>query len=507
MRFARHTIALLLIIVTLAICPGTSLAASRGRGAVPNDTPATVYASIKSVGLFRTGDLTGPWSALTAPTAPQPDIVTLAIGDPAHWRAVYAGTTNGMYVSGDGGATWVQPIALHGRAVTSLLVPAQGPHIALAGVSRGIYLSSDDGMTWNAVASTGRITITALAQSPQNASQFYAAGGDRLLASANAGRSWSSFGLPRLSRGTAVLDLAISVDGSAIYAGTSTGLWRLTLTSRSWQQLGSGTLPRVVSGIAVDGATLIAVSSSSDRAYTSIDGGATWIGQDIAGLNADVTAFAQDPQQPGTLLVGGSNGVIIQSTDGGQTWRNNSSVVGVSNAVLALTTGHRERLPVDTVSNPGRSGTLYVSASGHTLSGPFLAYWRAHQDAAKVLGNPETEVFYDRTQGNVRAQVFDNMELVQQGNAVVPAPIGLQQRPTGSYANKYDVDPLFQAYWSQDGDLLGAPVSPLMKVTADDGSGQTYQVQYFRNARLESTANGNRVSALGRQLLQSWGWM
>ena len=80
--------------------------------------------------------------------------------------------------------------------------------------------------------------------------------------------------------------------------------------------------------------------------------------------------------------------------------------------------------PVDpnggSAANAWNSGGIYVEATGHTLTGEFLAFWQANEGWF-YLGNPISQPFLDRGK---RVQYFDGGLLVSDGETARLAPLG-----------------------------------------------------------------------------------
>jgi hypothetical protein len=252
-----------------------------------------------------------------------------------------------------------------------------------------------------------------------------------------------------------------------------------------------------------------------------VDGGLSWTRRPIKGLSTGIYSFVQDPSLPGTLIAGDANGNVAISADYGITWSVPGGAVAgtVDSPVTALAIIRRPVLPSDGVANPHRSDDLWFDHNGgHTLRGAFLSYWTSVTSAPDVIGYPLSEEFNDPRYGNAPAQVFDHMELVQTVDGVQPAPLGADLAPA-SYVNSCrqscPVDPTFQTFWSSHGgaDVLGPAVTVAFRETINDGTGQLYLVQFFRNTRLEyhpelsGTGDDVRAGALGTERLLALGWM
>src|ERR1043165_9944016 len=73
--------------------------------------------------------------------------VTRLVFDPADASIVYAGSSNGLFRSADGGAHWVAAAELLGTSISDVAVAKSDPRTVYAATGYGLYKSSDRGMT------------------------------------------------------------------------------------------------------------------------------------------------------------------------------------------------------------------------------------------------------------------------------------------------------------------------------------------------------------------------
>jgi photosystem II stability/assembly factor-like uncharacterized protein len=150
--------------------------------------------------------------------------------DPRHLDTVYAGTTEGLYRTLDGGEKWERTTGPDLIINDVYIDPAQPDHVLLA-TDRGGVLSSDNaGMTFHASnAGFSARQIIAYASDPHNPSHLFVGvvndketGG--VFASTDGGVRWQqrSYGLG----GRDVFSLAATQD-SVVLAGTNHGIFRL----------------------------------------------------------------------------------------------------------------------------------------------------------------------------------------------------------------------------------------------------------------------------------------
>jgi hypothetical protein len=226
------------------------------------------------------------------------------------------------------------------------------------------------------------------------------------------------------------------------------------------------------------------------------------------------------------VFAGGDDpGVIYRSDDNGADW---SSYDTGFDRILALASVTRQALPTDPVPAPSGSaaGVRYFPQTHHTLKDPFLHFYN-QVNGLKIFGLPLTEAFDD---GGQIVQYFERSELVAANGRVSIEPLGSQLTasrhfpplaccPPGNEAwfsqTRHWLTGQFLAFWrSHKGPtLFGMPISQPLHEQNGDGTGRTYLVQYFQNARMEyhpelaGTRNVVTLGLLGRQALQQRGWL
>lgn len=199
---------------------------------------------------------------------------------------------------------------------------------------------------------------------------------------------------------------------------------------------------------------------------------------------------------------------------------------------LAAAPAAQAALPTTRVPDPGQPGVQYFAATGHTLRGPFQAYWTRFGGLAQ-FGYPITEEFTEVNGGQSlvvqyfeRARFEHHPENAGTDYEVLLGALGLafhkpdppappMMNPTARYfaATGHNLSGPFRLYWEQHGDLFvnGYPTSePFEEVNPIDG--KTYQVQYFERARYElhpenaGTEYEVLLGLLGTQLARQKGY-
>lgn len=240
-------------------------------------------------GLFRRAANPGAETAWQ----PVPDIQgrpVLSIAEAEDGRSFYAGCSNGLFRSTDGGQTWREVASeLSGASIAGLLIDPTEPDHLHAWVAFGrVHESRDGGRNWAARwAGLGDVRpVAAIHRSATG--QMYVGAEDGVFRWEPASQAWRPLPFP-LAASTIFVVGTDARDPDALYAGATDGLWRSPDGGQTWSRWGASldsALPR--SGCDLKGMTVtsLAISPADQRIafagtrhmglYVTNDGGATW---------------------------------------------------------------------------------------------------------------------------------------------------------------------------------------------------------------------------------------
>ena len=556
---AGHTLgALALLMGSAALTPPPSTAApatAPGQGAsgaarppgVPPPPAATPIPGVLYAGRYGNDGL------VVYPLSARGDCGEVAVGggatallvDPRAPRTLYLGSAKGLAVSRDACKSWQPAAGLPAGSVSALAAdPVSGT--LYAAVLPDVLLSSTDGSHWRSHRLPATTRITVLALEPGTPATLLVGTGLGLFATRDSGATWFS---PQPELATAKGINALAVDPSqlsVIFAGTGTALFRSADAGATWQSVrklgqpesSSFPLNNMLPSHALHGFTAVAVNISGvvlagDEQvglYRSPDHGRTWgkpsgyVGSGSKDGFPAIAAIDFDPSVPSHAYVFDTFAAQSESRDGGNTWEQGGD--GNGGFVTALAGTPRPPLPTDPVPSPvsPQQGTRYVAAARHTIAAPFLAFYQA-SGGMRIFGLPLTEAF---AEGGQRVQVFERARLVGTQAGVTISPLGywltakrsfpVVAAPPGALAfpeTNQALHGAFLSFWQAHRGALvfGPPISPELHEANGDGSGRTYLVQYFRNARLEyhpelrGTPYAVGVGLLGTAYLQERGWL
>lgn len=276
----------------------------------------------------------GPAGAAFSGTAKLPGLgsgrIWAVAASPGDANVVLAATDQGVYRSGDGGATWDQT-SLRGTRAWTVGFDARDPHPAFAGLdNKGVQRSDDGGKTW-ADASSGLTNMDA---------RDFAFGLEGIAVGTRSGvdvsadgRKWRTAGLDGYSVSALAVaanqpQLVLIAGVDAAPQGASGFLFRNSGGGVQWETLQSG-LPgtAVVSSLSAGalpagGQSRPLLATTSKGTFHSGDGGNTWTSSNGVPDQVTLTCSAFSPADPNLVYAGAdaggsTGGTLLRSTDSG----------------------------------------------------------------------------------------------------------------------------------------------------------------------------------------------
>ncbi|MBI5646650.1 MAG: T9SS type A sorting domain-containing protein [Ignavibacteriae bacterium] len=198
----------------------------------------------------------------------------------------------------------------------------------IAGTSAGVYVSSDNGATWNSrnIGLTNpRVEALAVSGSLLYASAGSISGPREVFRSLDLGLTWT-----KSNTGMTSTDIrALCIHGGYVLAGTEAGIFRANTSGGSWSKVTSGTLgTSMVHALTVSGSYVVA--GSADGVYRSADAGRTWK-KSSSGLPGSSPRIRALCAAGSDLYAGGDAGVFYSSNGGGKWTARNTGLVNITN--------------------------------------------------------------------------------------------------------------------------------------------------------------------------------
>jgi Calx-beta domain-containing protein/beta-propeller repeat-containing protein/carboxypeptidase family protein len=277
---------------------------------------------------FKTIDAAENWNNQNSGLAG--DAIAIVVA-PNAANIIYEATTDGIYRSTDGGATWTKGTGTglqSGSFISGMAVHPTNSSTLFMGVFSGLLKSTDGGNTWNPVVTAPLTfgTISCIVFDPSTPSTMYVGAGNGAFKSTDSGATWvtqNNFGIP----GTPNVR-AIAIDPTApltIYAGTlGSGFFKSTNGGSVWTAMNNGMggpSPTVINTIVIDpanSATIYTGHGSTGGINKSTNGATSW-----TPLTNGIPQFSQVNTMAATtsgVFAAVGNTGIIKTTNGGTNW-------------------------------------------------------------------------------------------------------------------------------------------------------------------------------------------
>ncbi len=331
--------------------------------------PQIVYVGACS-GVYRSVNRAQSWTGLRV----LPDRFTIRALvihiDPADPNRIFAGTTEGLFVSHNEGKTWMRLTSKEVIVNAIQVDPRNNRRILIGTEYQGLKLSEDGGRTWresNTGFANKRISWI-IPDSPGSgrlvAGLFSGAGG--IYSYDNHAGNWQ---FSQISPGLHVLSFLILPKGQGQLAGTSQGLYWLPSQSDRWKKLGGSIDKRAVYCLELDPSSPTVYAGTDQGIYRTSLSAMDFRLPPGYRLSPSVWCFHAPKTAPGLIYAGTSLG-ILRSWDKGTTW-NVISAYGLppraTIASIAVSPSDREHLFA------GTSAGLYESKNGGV-------HWRQASD-------------------------------------------------------------------------------------------------------------------------------
>jgi len=256
---------------------------------------------------------------------------------PSNARVIFAGTLDGVFRSGDGGANWtlISPAGskeIH--EVESLAVDPQDPRIVYAGTWHLPWKTEDGGEHWTNIKN-GVIDdsdVFSIIINPEKPGTVYASACSGIYKSLNSGELFHKIqGIPATARRTRVL-MQDPEHPETVYAGTTEGLYKTLDGGKSFRAM---TGPEViVNDVYVDSSNSEHVLLATDRGgvLSSHDGGKTFVASNRGFSARKVEALLIDNKNPSRWIAGVLNdksfGGAFLTSDAGAHWKQIATGLG-----------------------------------------------------------------------------------------------------------------------------------------------------------------------------------
>jgi photosystem II stability/assembly factor-like uncharacterized protein len=361
----------LLLVATLPVIGGWKLAGPFGGSAraiaIDPENGRTLIAGSRDSLLFRSDDAGASWRLLPFPRG-TPGVFNSVLIDPKESSHYYAGLDagdsqdSGVYESKDGGESWQALDGIRGSRIESLAISPIDSSTLAAGTSKGVFVSDDRGATWRRTSRENdpeMQEITALAFDPADIKVLYAGTPHLPWKTTDAGVSWHSISSGLIDDSDIFSIRVDPMHPQLVFASACSGIYRSDTGGEAWHKIqgipGTHRRTHIISEDPRNSDTIFAGTTLG--LFKSPDGGKTW-----QHLNSEqVNWMVFDPGDPHTLYLATEFAGILKSTDSGQTFHAMNE--GFANHRLSEITSDGKRLYASSTYE-GLYGGVFVSRDG-----------------------------------------------------------------------------------------------------------------------------------------------
>jgi photosystem II stability/assembly factor-like uncharacterized protein len=268
------------------------------RGLVQSTKDANVLVAAALDGVYRTMDRGQSWKRITPENDPELRGFHSVAIDPRDVNIIFVGTNHLPWRTIDGGLIWNRAGSketgmIDDSDIFAIHIDEANPETILMSACSGIYRATDDSLQWTKIQ-----------------------------------------GIPYTSRRTHVI-YQHPTRSDVIFAGTTEGLWLSTNHGKpdSWVRVTSIRL--VINAVAIhpDRPDRVFLGTEDHGVLVSNDGGETYDRSNAGFINRQVRTVLADRKVPGRVYAGiifdGSNSGLFISEDGGLSWQQSMSGMGV----------------------------------------------------------------------------------------------------------------------------------------------------------------------------------
>src|SRR5271155_4466576 len=364
--------------------------------------------------------------------------------DPGNPQHLYLGTTTSwIYQSTDGGSSWKR-LAKLGKTddlvVDSLVVDSSNAQTLFAGVwqlgrpSGGIYISRDGGTTWMTSADMDGQSVLALAQSYSQPNILVAGTLKGVYRSEDRGQHWKEISPPGSGEIHEVESIAIDPnDPQLIYAGTWHLPWKTTDGGANWHNIKQGLIDDSdVFSIIIDPTRpTVVYTSACSGIYRSENAGELYRKvQGIPSTARRTRVLMLDPTNRNTVYAGTTEG-LYKTLDGGTTWKRMTGPDVIVNDVFV-----DPKNPQHVLLATDRSGVLESDDAAFSFKAANAGF--SQRQVASLLVDAKTQTIYagvvnDKTYGGVFASHDEGITWTQQSDGLQGRDVfNLTQSPQGT---------------------------------------------------------------------------
>lgn len=306
-------------------------------------------------------------------------------------------TTSNFFKTSDAAANWNNQNSGLVGGVNALSISQSTPNTIFAATSDGIYRSTDGGATWTKTPGTGLQSAnfaSAIAVHPTNSSLVFVGTFNGLFRTTNGGTNWSAVTTIPLNFSSVFSIVFDPSTPATMYVTAGAGVFKSIDSGATWVTQNNFGIPGTpqVRALAIDPSTPLTIyaGTTGNGLFKSTNGGGVWTAMNngMGGPNpTSINTIAIDPSNTSTIYTGHANsGGINKSTNGAGSWTplTNGVPQNAVNVIVATPGAVYAGLNGNGVIKTINGGTNWTSANNGLWS-PFVAALLRHPSNASIL--------------------------------------------------------------------------------------------------------------------------
>jgi photosystem II stability/assembly factor-like uncharacterized protein len=280
----------------------------------------TVYAGTTHLP-WRTTDGGAKWVSIHEGMLDDSDVFSIQV-DAQRPDRIFASACSGVYASSNGAAIWKRLETPKGAFRTHFVALApKDDNTIFAGTTEGLLKSADGGRSWRKVSAE---SVKAIAFDPWVAGRiFFASPTGGLLVSTDGGNTLREANVGYTNRNfTTLTGAGNELYSSSVYEPASGGVYRTDNLALRWVHAGDPPAEQLLLMAAAPDNPRFLFAAGYHALLASADGGRTWSPRKGPSAGARITSLLPVTEK---LLLAGTDQGLFRTPDGGLTWTSSTN--------------------------------------------------------------------------------------------------------------------------------------------------------------------------------------
>jgi photosystem II stability/assembly factor-like uncharacterized protein len=345
---------------------------ARSFAAEPSN-PQHIYLGTLTSWIYQSTDGGANWKRLAKLGKADNLAIDNLIADPSDTKTLYAGawqvdqTGGGVYISHDGGVSWVSTPDMEGQSVRALAQSGSNPRILVAGTLKGVYRSEDGGAHWKQISPPENKEIhevESIAIDPYHPEIIYAGTWHLPWKTTDGGESWHSIKQGLIDDSDVFSIIVDPTRPTVLYTSACSGIYRSENAGELYRKVqgipSTARRTRVLEQDPVNRKTVYA--GTTEGLYKTLDDGVNW--SRITGPDVIINDIYVNPKNPQHVLLATDRSGVLMSNDGGTTFAAANNGFSQRQVAAILTDSKREGVIYTGVLNDKGYGGVFVTEDG-----------------------------------------------------------------------------------------------------------------------------------------------